>query len=64
MHVPKELASRPGQTGGCSSGLASSTLAQTMAHEITPEVYQLHVWIQKISPMIGRRLLRGEKMYR
>jgi hypothetical protein len=28
-----------------------------MVHEATPEVYQLHVWIRQISPMIGRRLL-------
>jgi hypothetical protein len=28
-----------------------------MAHETAPEVYQLHVWIRQISPMIGRRLL-------
>src|SRR5512135_419203 len=28
-----------------------------MAEETTPEVYQLHIWICPISPMIGRRLL-------
>jgi hypothetical protein len=28
-----------------------------MAEETTPEVYQLHVWIRQISPMIWRRLL-------
>jgi pRiA4b ORF-3-like protein len=28
-----------------------------MADETAPEVYQLHVWIRQISPMIGRRLL-------
>jgi hypothetical protein len=28
-----------------------------MAEEPTPEVYQLHIWIRQISPMIGRRLL-------
>ena len=28
-----------------------------MVHEATPEVYQLHVWIRQISPMIWRRLL-------
>jgi hypothetical protein len=28
-----------------------------MAVETTPEVYQLHVWIRQISPMIGRRVL-------
>src|SRR5512135_2474026 len=28
-----------------------------MADETTPEVYQLHVWIRQISPMIWRRLL-------
>ncbi len=28
-----------------------------MAVETTPEVYQIHAWIQQISPMIWRRLL-------
>jgi hypothetical protein len=28
-----------------------------MTHETVPEVYQFHVWIQQISPMIWRRLL-------
>src|SRR4051794_14314280 len=28
-----------------------------MADELTPEVYQVHVWIRHISPMIWRRLL-------
>jgi hypothetical protein len=28
-----------------------------MADEATPEVYQIHVWIRHISPMIWRRLL-------
>jgi hypothetical protein len=28
-----------------------------MAEEATPEVYQIHVWIRQISPMIWRRLL-------
>jgi hypothetical protein len=28
-----------------------------MADEATPEVYQFHVWIRHISPMIWRRLL-------
>lgn len=28
-----------------------------MADELTPEVYQIHVWIRHISPMIWRRLL-------
>jgi Plasmid pRiA4b ORF-3-like protein len=28
-----------------------------MTHETVPEVYQLHVWIRQISPMIWRRLL-------
>jgi Plasmid pRiA4b ORF-3-like protein len=28
-----------------------------MSEETAPEVYQLHVWIRQISPMIGRRLL-------
>jgi hypothetical protein len=28
-----------------------------MASETIPTVYQLHVWIRRISPMIGRRLL-------
>ena len=28
-----------------------------MAHEATSEVYQIHVWIRHISPMIWRRLL-------
>jgi hypothetical protein len=28
-----------------------------MARETATEVYQLHVWIRQISPMIGRRLL-------
>ena len=28
-----------------------------MAHDATPEVYQIHVWIRHISPMIWRRLL-------
>jgi hypothetical protein len=28
-----------------------------MADEATPEVYQFHVWIRQISPMIWRRLL-------
>jgi hypothetical protein len=28
-----------------------------MASETIPPVYQLHVWIRRISPMIGRRLL-------
>jgi hypothetical protein len=28
-----------------------------MAVETTPEVYQIHVWIQQISPMIWRRIL-------
>src|SRR5262245_13507395 len=28
-----------------------------MADESTPEIYQLHVWIRRISPMIWRRLL-------
>jgi hypothetical protein len=36
---------------------ASGTLAQTMAHETATDVYQLHVWIRQISPMIWRRLL-------
>jgi hypothetical protein len=27
-----------------------------MAEEAAPEVYQLHVWIHQISPMIWRRL--------
>jgi hypothetical protein len=26
-----------------------------MAEESTPEIYQLHVWIRRISPMIWRR---------
>jgi hypothetical protein len=41
---------RPEQTGGSSSVPDSSTLAQTMVHETTTEVYQLHVWILQISP--------------
>src|SRR3954453_4876605 len=28
-----------------------------MADEATPEVYQFHVWIRQISPMIWRRFL-------
>jgi Plasmid pRiA4b ORF-3-like protein. len=28
-----------------------------MAASPTPEVYQLHVWLRQISPMIWRRLL-------
>ena len=28
-----------------------------MADETTPEIYQLHVWIRQISPMIWRRIL-------
>ncbi|HWT78538.1 MAG TPA: hypothetical protein VN648_07020 [Candidatus Methylomirabilis sp.] len=28
-----------------------------MAVETTPEVYQIHGWIQQISPMIWRRIL-------
>jgi Plasmid pRiA4b ORF-3-like protein len=28
-----------------------------MAEKTAPEVYQLHIWIRQISPMIGRRLL-------
>jgi hypothetical protein len=32
-----------------------------MADETTPEIYQLHVWIRQISPMIWRRpLVRGD----
>src|SRR3974377_1168243 len=28
-----------------------------MTHEAVPEVYQFHIWIRQISPMIWRRLL-------
>jgi hypothetical protein len=33
------------------------TLAEVMASETIPAIYQLHVWIRRISPMIWRRLL-------
>jgi hypothetical protein len=33
------------------------TLAEVMASETIPPIYQLHVWIRRISPMIWRRLL-------
>ena len=46
-----------GTNRGLTFGVGFGYAAQTMAEETAPEVYQLHVWIRQISPMIWRRLL-------